>query len=47
MSKTHTDASLVPYLTPRTCTDPSCNGSCGRKNHPAAIPADEEVAGCG
>jgi len=42
--KVRIDSSRVPYTTPRTCTDRSCDGSCGR-NHPYAPVAawdDEE-----
>ena len=35
MSKTHTDASVIPIFTQRTCTEPSCDGTCGRQ-HPNA-----------
>jgi hypothetical protein len=46
-----TDSALVPYLTPRTCTDPRCDGSCGERrahpNAPVLVPADEETIGCG
>jgi hypothetical protein len=45
--KVHTNSTIEPYLTPSTCTDPTCDGSCGRASHPAAVPADAEVAGCG
>jgi hypothetical protein len=32
-----------PYMTQRTCTDPSCDRLCGRTDHPAApAPAYEE-----
>lgn len=47
--KTHTNSAILPYLTPGTCTDRTCDGSCGRVNHPYAgmVTADEETTGCG
>ena len=42
----HTDARIVPFMTPWTCTDPSCNGRCGRSHEiPPAIPRGYENEG--
>jgi len=39
----HTDATVIPFMTHRTCTDPSCDRLCGR-SHPGlpAVSADDE-----
>jgi len=39
----HTDASVIPIFTQRTCTEPSCDGTCGR-SHPALamVTADDD-----
>ena len=36
----HADASVIPLFTQRTCTEPSCDGTCGRQHPNAATYGD-------
>ena len=47
MKPVSTGPAAEPWMSPGTCTDPDCNGSCGRISHPYALPADAETIGCG
>lgn len=38
----HTDATVIPFLTHRTYTDPSCDRLCGRSHPNAVIHVDDE-----
>lgn len=33
MPGTHTSGKVIPIFTQRTCTEPTCDGTCGRQ-HP-------------